>query len=137
MAELQRAGFRAEAYPPVRIEKFRRTLQRMRDLACAELGGLVEMIPEESRNALGTGTLREADGQLFPGAEIAAAEAEQERLMAYLDALEGALDRIAEGGYGRCSTCGEVISEDRLAGLPCAKRCSRCLERELHSSPAA
>jgi RNA polymerase-binding transcription factor DksA len=37
-----------------------------------------------------------------------------------------ALDRIAEGTYGRCRECGEAIAPARLEAMPAAERCARC-----------
>jgi len=37
-----------------------------------------------------------------------------------------ALDRLLEGSYGLCRTCGKDISDARLSALPWATRCIRC-----------
>ena len=37
--------------------------------------------------------------------------------------LLAALDRIEDGSYGRCGTCGAVIDDDRLAVRPETERC--------------
>jgi RNA polymerase-binding transcription factor DksA len=37
-----------------------------------------------------------------------------------------ALDRIANGTYGTCLTCGRAISADRLAAIPSAPTCVNC-----------
>jgi RNA polymerase-binding transcription factor DksA len=37
-----------------------------------------------------------------------------------------ALDRIADGTYGTCSTCGQAISAERLAAIPSAPTCVNC-----------
>jgi RNA polymerase-binding transcription factor DksA len=37
-----------------------------------------------------------------------------------------ALDRIAEGTYGKCRECGGPIAIDRLDAMPTAERCARC-----------
>ncbi len=126
----RRAAARIHPYPRATVENFRQTLIRMRDLTCAELGGLVEMIPEDSLGVLATGGAAETPVPPAIQAQLAAAEAEQERLLAYLDALEAALERIAEGRYGRCLTCGKPIGEKRLEGVPCAERCAQCQARE-------
>ena len=43
-----------------------------------------------------------------------------------LDEINAALERIAEGAFGRCTACGGAISEERLKALPYAARCVRC-----------
>ncbi len=42
----------------------------------------------------------------------------------------GALQRVAEGSYGRCVGCGDAIGEGRLAALPEAARCIDCARAE-------
>ncbi|MGW2292968.1 TraR/DksA family transcriptional regulator [Streptomyces violaceorubidus] len=40
--------------------------------------------------------------------------------------VEAALDRIAEGRYGRCQLCRHTIDRDRLMIVPQARYCARC-----------
>lgn len=40
--------------------------------------------------------------------------------------IDGALDRMARGTYGRCVTCSRPIPDDRLDVLPMAPRCMPC-----------
>jgi RNA polymerase-binding protein DksA len=40
--------------------------------------------------------------------------------------IREALRRIAEGSYGVCSQCGEMISPKRLQALPTATKCISC-----------
>lgn len=49
----------------------------------------------------------------------------QERLGEVADAL----DRLDDGSYGRCATCGEPIGAERLAARPVARHCVRCAAR--------
>jgi len=68
-----------------------------------------------------------------------AERSQQERSMRLLDRLDErgrrgveaatmALDRIADGTYGRCVDCGEEIPTARLEALPEAERCVACAE---------
>ena len=50
--------------------------------------------------------------------------------------VDVALDRVAEGTYGRCEACGAEIPESRLEVLPEARRCVACQER-LDAAPAS
>jgi DnaK suppressor protein len=45
-----------------------------------------------------------------------------------LDQIEHALDRIREGRYGVCESCGAKIPIARLQALPYATKCVRCQE---------
>jgi DnaK suppressor protein len=40
--------------------------------------------------------------------------------------IEKALDRIEEGSYGICETCGEDISAKRLKARPVTEQCIEC-----------
>ena len=45
-----------------------------------------------------------------------------------LESIDSALYRIAEGEYGYCENCGELIQEKRLEALPWAHHCVKCQE---------
>lgn len=40
--------------------------------------------------------------------------------------IQAALDRVAEGEYGYCVSCGDKISEERLDILPATPNCLKC-----------
>ncbi|MBA3278099.1 MAG: TraR/DksA C4-type zinc finger protein [Geodermatophilaceae bacterium] len=44
--------------------------------------------------------------------------------------IEHALVRIADGTYGRCESCGQVIAKARLQAFPGATLCLSCKQRE-------
>lgn len=46
--------------------------------------------------------------------------------LAEIRMIEAALDRIRDGTFGECVTCGEPISEERLEAVPHAARCRKC-----------
>jgi len=43
-----------------------------------------------------------------------------------LESIDGALYRIEEGEYGKCSHCGQPIQEKRLEAVPWARHCLTC-----------
>ena len=43
-----------------------------------------------------------------------------------LRSIDGALQRIANGTFGICETCGQRISEERLEAIPYATQCIDC-----------
>jgi len=45
----------------------------------------------------------------------------------HLQQTERALERLREGSYGVCRSCGEPIGSRRLEALPVASLCLRCL----------
>lgn len=44
-------------------------------------------------------------------------------LRALLDDVERALQKLDDGSYGRCETCGEPIAEARLEAMPASRYC--------------
>lgn len=53
-------------------------------------------------------------------------EALEERSRERIDALLRAMDRIDEGTYDQCSSCGNTIGPARLALLPTTSVCASC-----------
>ena len=47
-----------------------------------------------------------------------------------LQAIEEALSRIEEGGYGVCRDCGEPVAEARLDAIPWTRVCITCKEKQ-------
>jgi RNA polymerase-binding transcription factor len=43
--------------------------------------------------------------------------------------IDAALDRMTQGTYGRCESCGELIDEERLDARPVARLCVTCKRR--------
>lgn len=70
------------------------------------------------------------DTNFADSSQVTAERGEAERLAADLhDALvdvEQALQRVADGTYGRCERCGKPIGEARLEAMPTARRCLDC-----------
>lgn len=58
--------------------------------------------------------------------EIGEEFAMNEHEIAELNAIEAALERLAQGLYGRCQDCGVEIPEARLQAYPTALRCVAC-----------
>ncbi len=46
-----------------------------------------------------------------------------------LQMVEGALDRIREGVFGQCISCGEEINAKRLDAVPWTRYCIACQEK--------
>lgn len=46
-----------------------------------------------------------------------------------LDAIEGSLERIEDGTYGKCEECGGVIPKTRLNAIPYTPFCIKCAQR--------
>ncbi|WII73053.1 TraR/DksA C4-type zinc finger protein [Bdellovibrio sp. 22V] len=58
-----------------------------------------------------------------------------ERDRTALYAIERALSKIADGTYGQCEACGEIIGARRLQARPFTALCIECMEeQESHSN---
>src|SRR6201992_4272253 len=49
-----------------------------------------------------------------------------EQAREHLAAIDEALRRLGEGGYGRCEVCGQADAPERLPARPTATRCVAC-----------
>lgn len=67
---------------------------------------------------------RKAEATDDAAAEVA--DAELERDLQELGAVQNALRRLVAGLYGRCIDCEESIALPRLMAQPSATRCTRC-----------
>ena len=54
----------------------------------------------------------------------------EENVERALAAIDAALQRIEDGTYGTCETCGEPIGTERLEALPWTTQCIDCKRRE-------
>jgi hypothetical protein len=52
--------------------------------------------------------------------------ADVDSVEALLDQVDGALARLDDGSYGRCESCGTIITDYRLAETPTARTCGAC-----------
>ena len=53
-----------------------------------------------------------------------------------LDEIDGAMERIEDGSYGRCEKCDGKIPKSRLDAIPYAAQCVRCAsQREKGHGP--
>ncbi len=50
--------------------------------------------------------------------------AEIDEVTATLDDVDLALDRLSEGTYRTCETCGATLADVRLAAAPTQRRCA-------------
>lgn len=47
-----------------------------------------------------------------------------------LDQIEAAIERVENGSYGVCETCGEPIPKKRLNAIPYAAQCVQCASQQ-------
>ena len=108
-------------HPSIHRERLLRERDQLLQRMAQERGGLV------SRADMAA----EHDVRDFENRAQAISERDDEFAMnehetAELGALDAALERLAEGLYGKCKDCGVPIPEARLAAYPTALRCIAC-----------
>lgn len=124
---------------PVRTGERRWTeaeLAKVRDLLTGEADSLredIERTESDIASRLGDAVGDAGDDQADVGAK--AYEREHELAMTHnarelLTQTEQALERIADGSYGICQSCGQPIGKARLQAYPRAVLCVECKQRE-------
>ena len=108
---------------PKQLEVYREMLERMR----AEITGDMSRLEQDAfGDDRGKGGV---DATLDGGSDSYSMEFSLELLRMDGDSLEkidGALDRIEAGEFGRCVTCQAWIQKGRLDMVPHAKTCIEC-----------
>ena len=54
-----------------------------------------------------------------------------------LQLVQEALDRLENGGFGRCVACGGEVQQKRLEAVPWARHCIACQEKQEQGSLAS
>jgi DnaK suppressor protein len=109
---------------PEQLERLRKQLEEERANAIAELERYGADPHSEKIQGL------DIDDNF---ADSAAATAERSEMLAFIDSardrladVNRALEKMDEGTYGICESCGEEIAEARLEARPLSVRCVRC-----------
>lgn len=93
------------------------------------------LVAERARLLAELGEPIEAPGQMTYGSQAAAAShvfeqqrdlALRDRSRAELARIEAALQRLDDGTYGTCASCGKPIAAERLEAIPWAPSCIDC-----------
>jgi RNA polymerase-binding transcription factor DksA len=97
----------------------------------AEVSRLVAALSVELDEIIDSVSLSNNDDEHDPdgatnGYERAKATAMLRHAEARLVELDGAVERLRDGAYGRCERCGGDIGAARLEALVAATRCLRC-----------
>jgi len=111
-------------------------LGKVRNMLAAEAAALREDIgraESDIASRLGDAVGDAGDDQADVGAKTY--EREHELAMTHnarelLTQTEQALERIDNGTYGTCASCGEAIGKERLQAFPRAVLCVACKQRE-------
>lgn len=104
-------------------DDIRTMLEARRSRLADELAELTAT-PRDPAAAVSFGK-RIGDGTTEAVERIAATSAARS-LAAKAEEVDRALEKLDEGSYGRCDTCGEPIPGERLEAVPWAAQCVGC-----------
>ncbi len=107
------------------LDDYRARLLGMRSRLIREVTDIESEIPHDvvAPGEITTVPLHPADAaaeELDPNLALAQNEA------GLLEEVEAALERIEQGTFGRCDSCGEEISPERLDAIPYTPYCVTC-----------
>jgi RNA polymerase-binding protein DksA len=112
------------AWDPVHalVAERQRTQERLADLT-GDYAGIVEASADSN-----------ADDEHDPEGSTIAFERSQvgalvDQAREHLAEVDAALERVEDGTYGVCESCGEAIAPARLEARPVARTCIRCASR--------
>jgi DnaK suppressor protein len=115
-------------YTKKELERFKKILLAERERILRELGRIEESITAASEDS--EGSKQSYSNHL---ADLGTDYMEKEKNFYYasqeghyLRSLEQALERMERGDYGKCESCGCLISPKRLEAVPGAKLCIEC-----------
>lgn len=104
----------------LQTESVRKLLLRKKD----ELANRVDAIHDHARNPLDADSAEQA-AQL---GNVEVKVALENEAMQELVEIRSALQRLEQGEYGICASCGEEISWERLEARPACTECVECAE---------
>jgi RNA polymerase-binding protein DksA len=82
----------------------------------------LDTIHEHARNPLE----RDSEEQAAQLGNLEVVSALENEAAAELNAIDLALQRLEDGSFGICSSCGEPVGDARLAARPSAAMCVKC-----------
>ncbi len=104
---------------------YRSRLLNLRARLCGEMGRMADAALSQGRSETSSLPIHMAD--------LGSDNFEQELTLSLvgsekevLDKIEFALERIADGSYGKCEDCGKRIPESRLEAIPYTAVCVQC-----------
>ena len=110
------------------VEEIRGLIDQRREALLAEIREDTERVREEPFGEH-AGTAPDAGDASVATLFNDLDQADLNRDVGEVRALDAAVERMEKGRYGQCEDCGGDIGEGRLRAFPAALRCIRCQER--------
>lgn len=116
----------ATCYPPLSYQGSimatpKRLLKKELKKAEQELAQVQAQLEERPDFGLGTGSTGVFTWEM--------SLARRERIEEHIAEIQAALDRVDQGEYGICQTCGAKIDPERLKIVPCTTECAKCARK--------
>ena len=114
--------------PPAHPQLTKAQLQELQDILETERARLTRSLDRAKRDGpvqldqQAVGRLSRMDALMNEGL----AQGSMSRAREEVGLIERALERIEDGSYGVCQTCGEAIEVGRLMAIPEALHCAGC-----------
>jgi RNA polymerase-binding transcription factor len=108
-----------------KLKRYREALRDLRERVGGEVNHVVEAIHQD----VNVNANNSAAPVHLADVAVEAVDADVEVLQterSILDEINAALDRVDDGSFARCTSCGTAISEERLKAIPYAAQCVRC-----------
>jgi DnaK suppressor protein len=119
---------------PDKQEQYRRKLLELRDRLMGEMNHIADAIQEDAATLQSLSSVPIHLADVAPeGLDADVHVLETERGM--VEQITAALNRIGDGTYGTCESCGRAISEARLQAIPYATLCIACAREGEQNSP--
>ena len=115
----------------------RKQLERQRDDIVARLRDFQAGAPDTGTGLAGDDAVRDLGDHVEHHTRREMGFLTRQRLIARLQRVRAALERLERGVYGVCVECGAPIAPKRLRAIPEAETCVPCQERMERQSRAA
>lgn len=102
-------------YSKAELEEFKQIILEKLELAKKEFKELAESLQESNLTTADGYNMTEFGADTLEKEQIEMFMARQKK---FIGALDRALERIANGTYGRCKETGKLISKERLRAVP-------------------
>jgi DnaK suppressor protein len=119
------------------MQDVRQQLERQRDDIVARLRDFQAGAPDTGTGLEGDDAVRDLGDHVEQHTRREMGFMTRQRLVARLQRVQAALERLKRGVYGVCAECGASIAPKRLRAIPEAETCVPCQERMERRSRAA
>ena len=117
----------AGSLDPAQLRRFQERLlaerQRLGDSVARLQGEAAQHNPEALGESTGRTHLADLGSETYEQSQNLGLAEQASRTLTEID---GVLERIEQGNYGICETCGRPIAIERLEAIPYAARCAEC-----------